>query len=98
MNESRHFALRYLGIAPATARTAIGARVPSLVPCHHNHPAGDFIGIRLETDHVVALRQRKAPPYGWGCANSEDGFYFPGNMRRNTLSRSNSRCFSAAAT
>jgi hypothetical protein len=56
MNESRNFALRYLGIAPATARTAIGARVPSLVPCHHHQPAGDFIGIRLKTDHLVAFR------------------------------------------
>jgi hypothetical protein len=56
MNKSRNFALRYLRMAPATACTAVGARVPSLVPCHHNHPASDFIGIRLETDHVVAFR------------------------------------------
>jgi hypothetical protein len=56
MNESRNFALRYLRIAPATARTAVGVRVLSLVPCDHHYPAGDFIGIRLETDHVVAFR------------------------------------------
>ncbi len=56
MNESRNFALRYLRMAPTTACTAVGARVLSLVPCHHHHPAGDFVGIRPETDHVVAFR------------------------------------------
>ena len=40
MNESNIFALRYLRIALAIACTAVG----------------EFIGIRLETDHVVAFR------------------------------------------
>ncbi len=40
MNELRNFALRYLRIALAIACTAVG----------------EFIGIRLETDHVVAFR------------------------------------------
>ena len=40
-----------------TLRLASGARVLSLVPSHHNHALGDFIGIRLETDHVVAFRK-----------------------------------------
>ncbi|MEK6211185.1 MAG: ABC transporter ATP-binding protein [Pseudomonadota bacterium] len=40
-----------------TLRLASGARVLSLVPSHHNHAVGDFIGIRLETDHVVAFRK-----------------------------------------
>ena len=38
-----------------TLRLASGARVLSLVPSHHNHTVGDFIGIRLETDHVIAF-------------------------------------------
>jgi len=40
-----------------TLRLASGAHVLSLVPSHHNHALGDFIGIRLETDHVVAFRK-----------------------------------------
>lgn len=40
-----------------TLRLASGARVLSLVPSHHNHALGDFIGIRLKTDHVVAFRK-----------------------------------------
>ncbi len=40
-----------------TLKLASGARVLSLVPSHHNHAVGDFIGIRLETDHVVAFRR-----------------------------------------
>jgi iron(III) transport system ATP-binding protein len=40
-----------------TLRLASGARVLSLVPSHHNHAIGDFIGIRLQTDHVVAFRK-----------------------------------------
>jgi iron(III) transport system ATP-binding protein len=40
-----------------TLSLASGARVLSLVPSHHNHAVGDFIGIRLETDHVIAFRK-----------------------------------------
>jgi iron(III) transport system ATP-binding protein len=40
-----------------TLRLASGARVLSLVPSHHNHAVGEFIGIRLETDHVVAFHK-----------------------------------------
>jgi iron(III) transport system ATP-binding protein len=39
-----------------TLKLPSGARVLSLVPSHHNHALGEFIGIRLETDHVVAFR------------------------------------------
>ena len=38
-----------------TLSLASGARVPSLVPSHHDHALGDKIGIRLEADHVVAF-------------------------------------------
>lgn len=33
-----------------------GAKVLSLVPSHHNHALGEFIGIRLDVDHVVAFK------------------------------------------
>nr|WP_306477608.1 TOBE domain-containing protein [Methyloversatilis sp.] len=39
-----------------TLRLASGRRVLSLVPSHHNHAIGEFIGIRLDADHVVAFR------------------------------------------
>jgi iron(III) transport system ATP-binding protein len=32
-----------------------GTRVMSLVPSHHNHVIGEWIGIRLAIDHVVAF-------------------------------------------
>lgn len=32
-----------------------GEKVLSLVPSHHNHAIGEAIGIKLETDHVVAF-------------------------------------------
>lgn len=32
-----------------------GERVLALVPSHHNHAIGERIGIRLETDHIVAF-------------------------------------------
>ena len=35
---------------------AVGMRVLSLVPSHHNHAIGESIGIRLDVDHVVVLR------------------------------------------
>ncbi len=33
-----------------------GSEILSLVPSHHNHPIGEPIGIRLDTDHLVAFR------------------------------------------
>ena len=36
-------------------RTDSGARLLSSVPSHHNHPVGEKIGIRLETDHMVVF-------------------------------------------
>ena len=39
-----------------TLRLGSGRRVLSLVPSHHNHAIGEFIGIRLDADHVVAFR------------------------------------------
>jgi iron(III) transport system ATP-binding protein len=38
-----------------TLRLASGARVLSLVPSHHDHAIGEWIGIRLCADHVVAF-------------------------------------------
>jgi iron(III) transport system ATP-binding protein len=38
-----------------TLRLPGGNRVLSLVPSHHNHAIGEWIGIRLEVDHVVAF-------------------------------------------
>lgn len=38
-----------------TLRLRGGNRVLSLVPSHHNHAIGEWIGIRLEVDHVVAF-------------------------------------------
>src|SRR5690606_6169446 len=38
-----------------TLRLPSGNRVLSLVPSHHNHAIGEWIGIRLEVDHVVAF-------------------------------------------
>lgn len=43
-----------------TLRLASGLRVMSLVPSHHNHAIGEFIGIRLDADHVVAFRHPEA--------------------------------------
>jgi iron(III) transport system ATP-binding protein len=37
-----------------------GRRVLSLVPSHHDHAAGELIGIRLDTDHVVTFPPREA--------------------------------------
>jgi iron(III) transport system ATP-binding protein len=38
-----------------TLRLADGSQVLSLVPSHHDHHIGERIGVRLETDHVVAF-------------------------------------------
>jgi iron(III) transport system ATP-binding protein len=38
-----------------TLRLPGGNRVLSLVPSHHNHAIGEWIGIRLEVDHVVVF-------------------------------------------
>ena len=40
-----------------TLRLASGTRVLSLVPSHHNHRLGEYIGIRLDVDHVVTFEQ-----------------------------------------
>lgn len=40
--------------------TAGGVRLLSSVPSHHNHPAGEAIGIRLETDHIVVFPKGSA--------------------------------------
>jgi iron(III) transport system ATP-binding protein len=38
-----------------TLRMPGGTRLLSLVPSHHNHQIGEYIGIRIEPDHVVAF-------------------------------------------
>jgi iron(III) transport system ATP-binding protein len=38
-----------------TLRLPDGSQVLSLVPSHHDHHIGERIGVRLETDHVVAF-------------------------------------------
>ncbi|MDZ7642809.1 MAG: ABC transporter ATP-binding protein [Woeseiaceae bacterium] len=35
--------------------TSSGARLLSSVPSHHDHPVGEPIGIRLETEHIVVF-------------------------------------------
>jgi iron(III) transport system ATP-binding protein len=42
-----------------TLRLPGGNRVLSLVPSHHNHAIGEWIGIRLEVNHVVAFPRIK---------------------------------------
>lgn len=44
-----------------TLRLHSGARILSLVPSHHNHAMGEWIGIRLEVDHVVVFPHLAAP-------------------------------------
>ncbi len=43
-----------------TLRLPGGSAALSLVPSHHNHAIGEKIGIRLETDHVVAFNKSLA--------------------------------------
>ena len=38
-----------------TLQLASGDRVLSLVPSHHDHAVGETIGVRLDTEHVVAF-------------------------------------------
>jgi iron(III) transport system ATP-binding protein len=38
-----------------TLRLPSGKQVLSLVPSHHDHPIGSYIGIRLRVDHVVVF-------------------------------------------
>jgi iron(III) transport system ATP-binding protein len=40
-----------------TLRLPHGRKALSLVPSHHNHAIGEWIGIRLEADHVVVFRR-----------------------------------------
>jgi iron(III) transport system ATP-binding protein len=40
-----------------TLELASGARVLSLVPSHHDHAIGEFIGIRLDVDHVITFHE-----------------------------------------
>ncbi len=42
-----------------TLETREGTRLLALVPSHHNHGIGEFIGIRLEADHVVIFERRE---------------------------------------
>jgi len=37
--------------------TDTGTRLLSSVPSHHDHPVGESIGIRLETDHIVVFNR-----------------------------------------
>ncbi|MCF6217826.1 MAG: ABC transporter ATP-binding protein [Gammaproteobacteria bacterium] len=39
-----------------TLELPTGSEILSLVPSHHNHPIGEPIGIRLDTDHVITFR------------------------------------------
>ncbi len=39
-------------------KTVSGATLLSSVPSHHNHPVGEAIGIRLETDHIVVFARQ----------------------------------------
>ena len=44
-----------------TLRLPDGTQVLSLVPSHHDHHIGERIGVRLETDHVVAFEPLSVP-------------------------------------
>lgn len=44
-----------------TLRLASGRKVLALVPSHHNHAIGEWIGIRLDVDHVVAFSPTASP-------------------------------------
>jgi iron(III) transport system ATP-binding protein len=37
-----------------------GEKVMALVPSHHDHHIGEWIGIRAEVDHVVTFAARRA--------------------------------------
>ena len=38
-----------------TLRLASGEQLLALVPSHHDHQIGEWIGIRVEVDHVVTF-------------------------------------------
>jgi iron(III) transport system ATP-binding protein len=42
-----------------TLKLPSGTALLSLVPSHHDHAIGEFIGIRIEPDHVVAFERNK---------------------------------------
>jgi len=43
-----------------TLRLASGDTVMALVPSHHDHKIGEWIGIRAQVDHVVTFKRNKA--------------------------------------
>lgn len=43
-----------------TLRLASGDTVMALAPSHHDHKVGDWIGIRVQAEHVVAFPQNEA--------------------------------------
>ena len=43
-----------------TLRLASGERLQALVPSHHDHQVGEWIGIRAEVDHVVTFAREPA--------------------------------------
>jgi iron(III) transport system ATP-binding protein len=47
-----------------TLRLESGERVMAHVPSHHDHQIGEWIGIRIEADHVVTFPRGEAaaPP------------------------------------
>ena len=45
-----------------TLRLASGNRVLSLVPSHHDHALGEKIGIRLDSEHVIAFHSEGGRP------------------------------------
>ena len=47
-----------------TLRLDSGGRLLSLVPSHHDHALGEYIGIRVEIDHVVAFPRRSSAHAG----------------------------------
>jgi iron(III) transport system ATP-binding protein len=53
-----------------TLRLRSGATLLSLVPSHHDHAIGEWIGIRIELDHVVVFHEERP---GRGRAVAEVG-------------------------
>jgi iron(III) transport system ATP-binding protein len=47
-----------------TLRLAGGEQLQALVPSHHDHHVGEWIGIRAAVEHVVTLARQASPPAG----------------------------------
>jgi iron(III) transport system ATP-binding protein len=58
-----------------------GQRVMAHVPSHHDHVVGEWIGIRVQVDHVVTFPREKAPAPAAGSAALDSAAGSPGTPR-----------------